>query len=162
MAIEIERKFLVVGTAWRAAEPAYYCQGYLNRDPHRTVRVRLTGDVGVLTIKGLSRGASRAEYEYRIPAEDAAAMLNLCDGPLVQKNRRLISFAGLDWEVDEFLGDNEGLVVAEVELESESQEITLPDWVGVEVTNDPRYFNSSLSVRPFQSWRDGDGPAADR
>ena len=152
MAIEIERKFLVNGTEWKAAEPTYYCQGYLNRDKHRTVRVRVAGDIALLTVKGLTTGASRQEYEFEIPLEDAKAMMKLCDGPPVEKNRRVIEHGGLSWEVDEFLGDNEGLVVAEVELESESQTIDPPEWVGVEVTDDPRYFNSNLSATPFKNW----------
>ena len=154
MATEIERKFLVNGTDWRAAEQTYYCQGYLNRDKHRTVRVRVAGNVAMLTVKGLTTGASREEYEYTIPVEDAKAMLKLCDGPLVEKNRRVIAYGGLNWEVDEFLGDNEGLVVAEVELESETQAIDPPEWVGTEITDDPRYFNSNLSATPFKTWAD--------
>jgi adenylate cyclase len=152
MATEIERKFLVSGSDWRSVEPIYYSQGYLNRDKHRTVRVRIAGDSGVLTIKGLSVGASRPEYEYPIPLEDAKALLELCDGPIVEKNRRVIEHAGLDWEVDEFLGDNQGLIVAEVELASEDQKIDLPSWVGVEVTDDPKYYNSNLSTTPYKMW----------
>ena len=152
MATEIERKYLVTGDDWRDAEPTYYCQGYLNRDKHRTVRVRIAGDSGVLTVKGLTTGASRAEFEYAISLEDAKAMLALCDGPIVEKNRRVIEYAGLKWEIDEFLGDNQGLVIAEVELDSEQQEIDLPPWVGDEVTDDPRYFNSNLSTRPYKLW----------
>jgi len=152
MAVEIERKFLVVGDAWTSAPKVYFCQGYLNRDKERTVRVRVAGDRGFLTIKGKSSGASRAEFEYEIPREDAEQMLKLCDGPLIEKYRRNIAFAGMTWEVDEFLGGNQGLVVAEVELTSEEQAIQLPDWVGEEVTHDPRYFNSNLAVNPFSTW----------
>ncbi|NND99564.1 MAG: CYTH domain-containing protein [Pirellulaceae bacterium] len=152
MATEIERKFLVTGTAWQSSTPTYYCQGYLNRDKDRTVRVRIAGDQGVLTVKGLTTGASRPEFEYLIPLEDAKEMLALCDGPIVEKNRRVFRHAELDWEIDEFLGMNQGLVVAEVELESEQQQIELPDWVGDEVTDDPRYFNSNLSNKPYQDW----------
>lgn len=152
MAIEIERKFLVTGTSWQGAEPTYYSQGYLNRDKYRTVRVRIAGDSGFLTIKGLTTGASRVEYEYPIPLTDAKAMLELCDGSVVEKNRRVIEHAGLNWEIDEFLGDNEGLVIAEVELDAEHQKIELPPWVGDEVTGDARYFNSNLSGTPYKLW----------
>ena len=155
MGIEIERKFQVTGADWRAAEPQYYCQGYLNRDTHRTVRVRIAGDNGSLTIKGLSEGASRSEFEYSIPLEDAKALLAMTDGPNIEKYRREIEYGGLTWEVDEFIGENEGLIVAEVELTSEDQEIDLPDWVGDEVTDDARYLNVNLSRQPFRLWRDG-------
>ncbi len=152
MAMEIERKFLVTGFGWRDADPTYYCQGYLNRDKYRTVRVRIAGDSGVLTVKGLITGASREEYEYSIPLEDAQGLLALCDGPVVEKNRRVIKHCGLNWEIDEFLGDNQGLVIAEVELVSEHQEFEIPEWVGREVTEDARYFNSNLSTSPYTTW----------
>ena len=152
MAIEIERKFLVVGEAWRTAPAVYFCQGYLNRSKERTVRVRVAGELGYLTIKGATIGASRAEFEYEIPLEDAKQLLTLCDGPLIEKYRRTINYEGMLWELDEFLGENQGLVVAEIELESESQVFAKPDWVGVEVTADARYYNSNLSVHPFSKW----------
>ena len=152
MAIEIERKFLVIGEAWRAAPAVYFSQGYLNRIKERTVRVRVAGELGYLTIKGATIGASRAEFEYEIPLEEAKQLFGLCDGPLIEKYRRKINYEGMLWEVDEFLGDNQGLVVAEIELESESQSFAKPDWVGVEVTADARYYNSNLSVHPFQKW----------
>ncbi len=157
MATEIERKFLVRGSQWRSADPTYYCQGYLNRDKHRTVRVRIAGELGVLTIKGVTIGASRAEYEYMIPLEDAKEMLAMCDGSIVEKNRRVIQHGGLDWEVDEFFGDNEGLVIAEVELDSEDQQIDIPEWVGSEVTDDSRYYNANLSTTPYKSWAEDGG-----
>ncbi len=152
MATEIERKFLVTGTQWLEAEPAYYCQGYLNRDRKRTVRIRVAGDTGFLTVKGETTGMSREEFEYPIPLSDAKAMLQLCEQSLIEKNRRIVEHGGMNWEVDEFLGENEGLVVAEIELTSESQEFDLPQWVGEEVTDDPRYFNSKLSSHPFTQW----------
>jgi adenylate cyclase len=152
MAIEIERKFLVTGTQWRQAAPLRLSQGYLSRDKERTVRVRIAGPKAFLTVKGLSQGASRAEFEYEVPLQDAQQMLALCDGPVVEKLRHVLAFAGLTWEVDEFLGANQGLVVAEVELAREDQPIDKPSWVGAEVTDDPRYFNSSLAVRPFGAW----------
>lgn len=152
MAIEIERKFLVVGDAWRFAPPVFYSQGYLNRDKARTVRVRIAGEEAFLTIKGTSVGARRAEFEYPIPVWDARELLALCEQPLIEKNRRKILHEGFVWEVDEFLGENLGLVVAEIELPSEDSVFAKPDWVGEEVTEDARYFNSNLSCTPFNRW----------
>lgn len=154
MAIEIERKFLVVGTEWETATPTYYCQGYLNHDKNRTVRVRIAGQAAFLTIKGLSEGASRPEFEYPIPVDDAKQLLPLCEQPLIEKNRRIIEHAGMRWEVDEFFGENQGLVVAEIELDSEEQQFELPTWAGEEVTEDARYYNSSLAQRPYSQWKD--------
>jgi len=153
MATEIERKFLVRNDHWRTPSGVRYSQGYLNRDRERTVRVRIAGVRGFLTIKGRSVGASRAEFEYEIPLADAQALLALCDGPLVEKIRHLVPHAGMSWEVDEFLGDNAGLVVAEIELSSEDQAFEHPDWLGEEVTTDPRYYNSSLATHPYRDWR---------
>lgn len=152
MAIEIERKFLVTGDAWRTAPAVFYSQGYLNRDKARTVRVRIADDEAFLTIKGQSVGASRAEFEYLIPLADARELLALCEQPLIEKYRRKILHAGFVWEVDEFIGDNLGLVVAEIELTSEGCAFDKPDWVGAEVTSDSRYFNSNLSRHPFSQW----------
>ena len=155
MGIEIERKFLVVGDGWRQGAGVSYAQGYLNRDPQRTVRVRIAGERAFLTVKGVSRGATRAEFEYEVPLADAAQMLELSDGPVVRKVRRLVEHAGSTWEVDEFEGENAGLVVAELELASEDQHFEKPDWLGREVTDDPRYYNSSLAAHPYSRWRDG-------
>jgi adenylate cyclase len=154
MTSEIERKFLVVGDAWRhLTHGQRYRQGYLSTEAERTVRVRAVGNQGFLTIKGRTRGATRAEYEYPIPFDEAEALLNnLCLRPLIEKVRYAIPYQGMVWEVDEFLGDNAGLVVAEVELESETQEFVKPDWVGTEVTDDPRYYNANLVHRPFTRW----------
>jgi len=152
LAKEIERKFLVCGDQWKQSEPTFYSQGYLNRDKQRTVRVRIAGELAFLTIKGITSGFSRDEFEYSIPVEEAKSMLELCNKPLIEKNRRVIPFGGNDWEVDEFLGLNQGLVVAEIELESEDQVFETPDWVGEEVTHDKRYFNSNLSLNPYSSW----------
>ncbi|MDO8341705.1 MAG: CYTH domain-containing protein [Cellvibrio sp.] len=152
MAIEIERKFLVVGNAWRDAPAVFYSQGYLNRDKARTVRVRIAGEEAFLTIKGTSVGATRAEFEYPIPVWDARELLVMCEQPLIEKNRRKILYEGFIWEVDEFLGDNLGLVVAEIELPAEDRGFARPPWVGEEVTKDARYFNSNLSLSPFCSW----------
>ncbi len=154
MAEEIERKFLLVGDAWRAlAKPLLLRQGYLSIDPERVVRVRMAGDRAWLTIKGVTHGASRCEYEYEIPAGDAQELLaRLCVRPLLEKRRSRIPHAGLIWEVDEFLGENAGLVVAEVELTSPHQPVALPAWVGEEVTGDPRYYNSNLLKNPYSRW----------
>lgn len=153
MAREIERKFLVRGDDWRSGQSALYRQGYLNTDKHRTVRVRVTGDSAFLTIKGITTGATRQEFEYPIPVRDADEMLNgLCEKPLIEKRRYRVPHDNLTWEVDEFLGENEGLVVAEVELASEDQAFEKPDWIGEEVTSDPRYYNANLVQRPFTTW----------
>jgi len=152
MAVEIERKFLVTGEAWRDAPAVYFCQGYLNRAKARTVRIRIAGERGCLTIKGENTGATRAEFEYEIPLGDARELLNLCDGPLIEKYRRKLQHGGDLWEVDEFLGENAGLVVAEIELQSESQTFVKPNWVGDEVTHDARYYNSNLVSNPYKKW----------
>jgi len=152
VAIEIERKYLVSGTGWESAEAKFYCQGYLSRTAERTVRVRLGGDSAYITVKGKSQGASRLEFEYPIPIEDAQQILALCEQPLIAKTRHLISFKGHTWEVDQFAGANAGLVIAEIELESEDETFELPPWVGAEVTSDPRYYNSRLSVDPWSEW----------
>ena len=156
MGIEIERKFLVTGEAWRqeTSTRTRFSQGYLSRDPARTVRVRIAGDTAFLTIKGATTGATRAEFEYAVPLADAQALLGMCDGPVVEKIRHLCVFEGMTWEVDEFLGANAGLVVAEIELQSEGQAFARPAWLGAEVTGDGRYVNANLAVRPFTSWGD--------
>ena len=154
MAVEIERKFLTKDASWREGrEGIAYRQGYLCREKGRTVRVRIAGPKAYVTIKGPAEGCSRAEFEYPIPTEDAGQLFALCDGPLVEKTRHRVPFGGLVWEVDEFHGENSGLIVAEVELQSPDQDVPLPPWVGAEVTGDRRYDNSSLSVRPFSSWQ---------
>jgi adenylate cyclase len=153
MGLEIERKFLVRGEAWRRPDARYLCQGYLNRDKQRTVRVRIAGEAAWLTIKGPSQGAVRSEFEYAIPLDDARQLLALCEKPLIEKNRHLVEFDGMTWEVDEFLGENAGLVVAEIELQSADQVFTRPDWLGDEVTQDARYFNSALAAHPYARWK---------
>lgn len=154
MAIEIERKFLLNGQNWRTgARGVHYRQGYLSLDPARTVRVRIAGDEGFLTIKGLSQGASRVEFEYPIPLDQARQLLDdLCHQPRIEKLRYRIDYQGRTWEVDQFLGDNAGLVLAEVELEHADQSIELPPWIGEEVTGDPRYYNAWLSQHPYSDW----------
>jgi len=153
MPVEIERKFLVTGSGWRDGQVTRICQGYLNRAKERTVRVRILGGKGFLTIKGINSGAARAEYEYEIPISHAEELLKICDGPVLEKNRYVVGYNGVIWEVDEFLGENEGLIVAEVELKSEDQSFDRPDWVGQEVTDEPRYFNSNLCSHPYRKWR---------
>lgn len=154
MGIEIERKFLVTGEGWRqpATAQTRFSQGYLSRDPARTVRVRIAAERAFLTIKGATQGATRAEFEYEIPLADAQQLLAMCAGPVVEKIRHLCVFDGMTWEVDEFLGANAGLVVAEIELQSESQTFAHPAWLGAEVTGDARYVNANLAVNPFLSW----------
>ncbi len=152
MALEIERKFLTTDQGWRTGAGVLICQGYLCSVPSRTVRVRLAGDAGWLTIKGATDGATRAEFEYRIPIADAQALLALCEGPLLEKVRHRVRFGGHWWDVDEFLGENAGLVVAEVELSAEDEHFERPPWLGAEVTEDARYFNSNLAHRPYRSW----------
>jgi CYTH domain-containing protein len=154
MAVEIERKYLTSSEEWRGlAEGLDYRQGYLSTTKERTVRVRTIGEQGFLTIKGITIGATRAEYEYEIPVADAHEMLDeLCLRPLIEKRRFRIPHGGLMWELDEFFGENHGLILAEVELESEGQEIELPRWIGREVTGDPRYFNANLVEHPYSTW----------
>lgn len=154
MAKEIERKFLVKGDVWRSlAEGTKYRQGYLSSAKERVVRVRTINDKGFLTIKGITVGATRSEFEYEIPLEDTDFMLDqLCEQYLIEKNRYKIKLDDLIWEVDEFFGRNDGLIVAEVELTSEDQEFEKPDWIGKEVTADPRYYNSNLVKDPFTEW----------
>ncbi len=159
MPIEIERKFLVKSDAWRSlADGVLYRQGYLAATADCTVRVRVVGEQGYLTIKGATRGIARTEFEYMIPVDEALAMLDtLCEPPLIQKKRYTIAWSGLVWEVDEFEGENQGLIVAEVELTDEQQAIALPDWIDREVSDDPRYFNANLAKHPFSEWERSEG-----
>ena len=154
MGIEIERKFLVIDDGWKhQAECVFMRQGYICSDPGRIVRVRIEGERAMLTIKGKTEGISRGEWEYAIPLEDASQLLDvLCEKPLIEKNRYRIPFGGFVWEVDEFFGENAGLIVAEIELESESQSFVKPDWVGQEVSHDRRYANANLFKHPYQRW----------
>jgi CYTH domain-containing protein len=151
---EIERKFLVTDDAWRGVGTSTeFRQGYLSTVKERTVRVRAAGDRGWITIKGITIGAARTEFEYPIPLADADAMLDeLCERPIIEKTRHVVEVDGTTWEIDEFAGVNEGLIVAEVELDSVDQEFTRPEWVGDEVTDDPRYFNANLIAHPYSEW----------
>ncbi len=157
MPIEIERKFLLRSDDWRARVTKQYAirQGYLVTDGQRTVRVRTRDDAGFLTIKGKAAPGEigRAEFEYGIPYPDACAMLDtLCAQPLIEKTRHLVPHGALTVEIDVFAGANTGLVLAEIELLAETQAITLPDWLGAEVTRDGRYANSALARTPFSQW----------
>lgn len=154
MGKEIERKFLVEGDDWKSlAKPTSYRQGYLSTVKERTVRVRTINDKAFLTIKGLTVGISKLEFEYEVPLADGNKLLDeLCEKPLIEKNRYKIEYGGLIWEVDEFFGDNDGLTVAEVELKSEDQKFDKPSWIREEVSGDPKYFNSNLIKNPFKTW----------
>lgn len=154
MGKEIEKKYLVTDDSYkRLAQPKLYRQGYLSSSPDRVVRVRIVDDKAFITIKGPASGATRDEYEYEIPREDAQEMLNnLCEKPIIEKHRYIIDYSGRKWEVDEFHGENEGLVITEIELEDINQEYEMPLWVGEEVTADQRYANSNLIKNPFSKW----------
>ncbi len=152
MAIEIERKFLVADESWKqhTDKGKLYRQGYLAKEK-MTVRVRTAGDKGFLTIKSRGNGISRDEFEYEIPFGDALQLLGTCDDVIV-KTRHLVQHEGHTWEVDVFSGENEGLVVAEIELKREDETFALPAWAGEEVTHDKRYSNASLCARPWTTW----------
>lgn len=155
MATEIERKFLVSSDAWRdqAQRQVRYLQGYLAQSARGSVRVRIGGDTAFLNIKGATVGASRLEFEYPVPMEDAETMLReLCGATVVEKTRYFVPHGGREWEVDVFEGNNAGLVVAEIELDDEAEDVALPDWAGEEVTDDVRYYNSQLALTPFNAW----------
>lgn len=154
MAIEIEKKFLVHGNAWKKlAKGVFYKQGYLSKTENSVVRVRVIHDQAFLTVKGATQGIARKEFEYSISATDANDMLDhLCEKPLIEKYRYKIAHEGVVWEVDEFLGANQGLVIAEVELATVNQEVTLPSWVAEEVTGNARYYTASLVQKPFCKW----------
>ena len=155
MGIEIERKFLVVNDSWReAASPGIPIkQGYLLGGKHASVRVRLQGDRANLNIKSATLGVRRQEFEYAIPLDDAEVLLaTLCHRPLIEKVRYLVPYVDKQWEIDVFEGDNAGLVVAELELQDETENYVRPPWLGEEVSHDPRYYNTSLSQHPYKDW----------
>jgi adenylate cyclase len=155
MAVEIERKFRVINDDWRSAvrTSTLLRQGYLANTARASIRVRLAGEQGWLSVKAMTPGRSRAEYEAAIAAADANEMLSrLCEGPLIEKWRHIVAHAGDDWEIDEFLGANSGLVIAELELDSEQQQFARPEWLGAEVTEDQRYYNFRLSQKPYCHW----------
>lgn len=157
MAEEIERKYLVDHEKWqKLSKPAgqHYRQGYILIDPKKTIRVRLTETNGYLTIKGESVGSTRPEYEYEIPMNDAKELLNDFCTTELSKYRRLINYKNRVWEVDEFLDENDGLIIAEIELENEEEDFELPPWVGGEVTGNKKYYNANLVENPFEDWED--------
>lgn len=161
MAREIERKFLMKNQDWKtlAYKKTHFAQGYLNdiadTSGKSSVRVRLEGDKANMNIKSLEIGLSRDEYEYEIPYADGEKMLaTLAVGPVIEKYRHLVKMDNHIWEIDEFLGDNAGLVIGEVEIESETEHVTIPEWAGREVTEEVRFYNISLSKRPFNNWSD--------
>ena len=157
MATEIEHKFLLKNEDWRKAniiKSVRYRQGYMASNKQSSVRVRISDHDAFLNIKGATLGVKRQEYEYPIPEQDARELLdNLCTKPLVEKTRYYVEHEGYTWEIDVFEGDNEGLVVAEVEIEEEGQDFPLPSWVGKEVSDDPRYYNSCLAEHPYKDWK---------
>jgi adenylate cyclase len=155
---EIEHKYLVRRDVWKAKGPGVlYRQGYLSSVKECEVRVRIAGEEAYLTVKGPARGLTRLEFEYMIPLPDAQTMLDvLCGHPLIEKTRYREPFGGKIWEIDIFHGDNDGLVVAEVEVSSESEQIELPPWLGPEVSSDSRYKNVNLTKNPYRNWRAGD------
>ncbi len=155
MGLEIERKYLIDHTKWQQIDkPAgqLYRQGYLLTNPEKTIRVRLTETTGFLTIKGLSVGATRPEYEYEIPLQDAKELLDNFSISELQKIRYKIFYNNKIWEVDEFLGDNLGLIIAEIELTGEEEQFDIPDWIDKEVTGEEKYYNSNLTVEPYKNW----------
>ena len=155
---EIERKFLLKNDGWRAQahRSQRMSQGYLASGGRVSVRVRIAGDEAWLNMKTGRVGASRQEYEYAIPADEARELLALADGPLIDKTRHYVEHDGMTWEVDEFHGDNAGLVVAELELESEGQRFATPSWLGKEVTMHARYYNSRLVQYPYRAWTEAE------
>lgn len=155
MPVEIERKFLVRNDGWRAdvEEETRILQGYLADGPLATVRARIKGDLAYLTIKGATSGISRSEYEYRIPVEDAEAMLReMAISSVIEKVRYRVRVGRQIWDLDVFAGENQGLVMAEIELDAEDADFQLPDWAGEEVSDDPRYFNAALAKHPYTRW----------
>ncbi|HLU61901.1 MAG TPA: CYTH domain-containing protein [Gammaproteobacteria bacterium] len=159
MAVEIERKFLVVGDEWRreVVRQQSMRQGYLNRPGSCSVRLRIQGDEAFLNIKQAVTGRERLEFDYSVPLQDAMEMLDaLADGPLIEKTRYWVECAGVTWEIDVFHGENAGLVVAEVELDEVDANFVRPSWLGREVTDEERYYNVALSRRPYSQWTDAE------
>jgi adenylate cyclase len=156
MGQEIERKFLVDIDKWRQLDKPkgeLYRQGYLVSEPNKTIRVRQTNEKGFLTIKGITIGATRPEYEYEIPINDAKELLEHFSISELSKIRYKINFDNKTWEIDGFLGDNDGLIIAEIELTSEDEKFLIPEWVEIEVTEQEKYYNSNLTVEPYKNWK---------
>lgn len=154
MGREIERKFLLANDDWKAgvSRAVSMKQGYLNSAKQRTVRVRIAGEQAFLTIKGPVTGVTRPEFEYEVPVTDGLAMMALCEQPVIEKTRHYVEVGAHTWEIDVFAGANEGLVVAEIELDAEGENFIHPGWLGTEVSADVRYYNSSLILEPYLSW----------
>ncbi|MDC1022021.1 CYTH domain-containing protein [Schleiferiaceae bacterium] len=154
MSVEIERKFLVISDTWQnqVIKRVHLKQGYLQTVSERTVRVRTRDHEAFLTIKGKTSGISRVEYEYSIPYNEGLELLELSENIPIEKVRHIVVHDGLTWEIDVFEGLNTGLIIAEIELQTEHQEFSLPNWAGEEVSQDARYYNSALSIRPFSNW----------
>jgi adenylate cyclase len=154
MAQEIERKFRVANDDWRAmaSSSSSLKQGYLSSSAEATVRVRLEDNLGTLTIKSKTKGITRNEFEYAIPAQEAKELLIICSGPLIEKTRYRIPQENHTWEIDVFEGDNDGLIIAEIELTSEDDYFVKPQWLGEEVSGDSRYYNSNLATHPYVNW----------
>lgn len=153
--LEIERKFLIVSDGWLSlveGSPKRLSQGYLCSDTCKSVRVRIAGERATITVKGAREGISRLEFQYDIPVPHAEMMLALCEKPLIDKTRYIVRHDGMKWEVDIFHGENEGLQVAEIELEHEDQPVKIPEWVGREVSHEARYYNSCLAKFPYSAW----------
>jgi len=155
MALEIERKFLLKNDDWKKLiQSAHQIkQGYLNSNPNRTVRIRLIGQKGIITIKGITKGTTRLEFEYEIPKNEAEELILLCENPIIQKTRNIVLINKHTWEIDVFDGVNKGLAVAEIELTSEDEKFEIPEWVGKEVSYDNKYFNASLIKNPYCEWK---------
>ena len=157
MATEIEHKFLLANNDWRSAvsHSVYYRQGYLSSQPTSSIRVRISDNQAWLNIKSATIGTHRQEYEYEIPKTDADEILNhLCKKPLIEKTRYFVEHQGHTWEIDVFEGDNQGLIVAEIELSDIGEDFAKPAWLGEEVTHDLRYYNNNLANQPYSSWQD--------
>ena len=159
---EIERRFLVAGDAWRENVISHekLFQGYLHVDDEKAIRVRLASAGATLTIKASINDVLRHEFEYAIPPDDARRLLDLCGSRRIEKIRHRLGYEGKSWEVDEFLGENAGLVLAEIELECEGEEFAKPPWLALEVTGDSRYSNAALALLPFGRWRERKGLSA--
>lgn len=154
MATEIERKFLVKNDSWKkeVTSSKVFSQGYLSSNEMRTVRIRIAESRAFLTIKSKSQGISRQEFEYEIPVNEAKELLELCEKPTIEKTRHEIKLGNHTWEIDVFEKENKGLIIAEIELKDEAESFEIPDWIGNEVSDDNRYFNSNLIKNPFGSW----------
>jgi adenylate cyclase len=155
--VEIERKFLVNKILWQQlrnpANSSFIQQAYLSVEPKCTVRIRIADNKATITIKGQPVGISREEFEYPVPLNHALKIIKMAETPVILKRRYLIRYKGTRWEIDEFYGDNEGLLVAEVELKSEMEQPEFPEWIDLEVTGDPRYFNLQLAINPINQWQ---------